>query len=122
MPNYDYQCPNCETVVVEFNDYEDRDWPLPCDNCGYAMARVFITPPQVRTEKLSRTFVDGTKRKGFEDIRKVAELEVEKVNTNPGTARYHEIKAEIAARSSLAPRKKNRLTAPVPSSTIEKKK
>ena len=74
MVNYDMFCSVCEALTVINVKYEDRDKFQQCPVCGQISAKkVYATPPQVRTEKLSRTFVDGTNR--FAELKAQAKLQ-----------------------------------------------
>jgi putative FmdB family regulatory protein len=76
MPTYDYLCDNCKHVSVEHRKYEERDEPLPCPECGKEANRAFLNIG-IRTAKLSKTFISGTRPKseGFDTFKKVAKLE-----------------------------------------------
>lgn len=101
MISYDYMCKACGLLQVQYSSYNERDHPKPCKNCKEPCERVFATVPQVRTEKLSRTFVDGIKRPGFEDLKKIADLQVEQLRHRPDSERYRQINQEIQERKKL---------------------
>ena len=107
MPNYEYRCTKCLYETEQFRSLDDRNKVTKCPNCdNITLDRAYITPVQVRTEKLSRTFIDGTTAGGgrpesdkFEDFKKIAELENKKMNVSHKSEEYREINKEIAARS-----------------------
>lgn len=100
-PNYDYLCEYCSNTDVIFVKYEDREYSQPCPYCGnLTMRRAYLTPVQVRTEKLSRTFVDGQKREGFDDFKKIAKLQQEAADTGDRN-RKAEISKEIYERKKV---------------------
>lgn len=101
-PTYDYRCSACSHIFDTFTQYEDRDLLQPCPLCSADSKRGYYTPPQVRTAKTSRTFLDG-QRKDVEEFKKIASLQEEQLNHRPDSLRYHEIKSEIMARKSLKP-------------------
>lgn len=94
---YDWQCEDCqhkEEVIVDVSE-DGWDCAKACCECGTgAMHRV---PSLPTVQKAS--FVDGTKRKGSEDMKRVAQLEVQRANTPP--AKRAEIDREIAARRKI---------------------
>ncbi len=104
MPNYDYICEDCDHITIKFLKYKDRDTIQKCEECGGMAERAFVTPPQVRTEKLSRTFVDGHKRKGIEDLKKANQLEIERLKHKPGSEKHRELSTEITERKSIKKR------------------
>ena len=90
MPNYEFQCFECELLTVEFRKYEDRDVVGACDVCGGAPRRVYRTAPAGMFTALP----DGTKRnEGYQRLKEVAKLEKESANTRP--ERRTEINKEI---------------------------
>lgn len=101
MPNYDYVCPECGHVTVAFRSYEERDQPQVCEMCDGVASRAWVTAPQTRTAKTSRTFLDGTRNDGYKEEVKAAELDAEAMNHNPKSAKYQELKAEAKARRLL---------------------
>lgn len=101
VPNYEYLCEKCGEVTIHFIKYDNRDDPQTCDACGAQANRAWVTAPQIRTPKTSRTFVDGIKRPGMEDGKKIADLQVEQLKHRPNSKRYHEIKSEIMARKQI---------------------
>lgn len=99
MPNYDYRCPECETVKTEYRKYEDRDRPIPCVMCKDSeMVRTWLKMPG--TTKAS--FIDSRKTKraaDMHDLKEAAKLEVEAANL-PHDKRT-EIKKEIRERKKV---------------------
>ena len=71
MPNYCYQCTDCGSQHDEMRDYEDRDNPATCDQCGSLAERVYTAPNITRA-----SFVDGKRR--FTDIKTANQLKKQK--------------------------------------------
>ncbi len=79
MKAIDIRCAECGRVsdVLADPDELQRDvWE--CVVCGGVCHRTISKPNVPRA-----TYVDGTKRKGFEDLKKAAKLEVEMYNKPP---------------------------------------
>lgn len=92
MPTYDFQCLGCDTIVDHFVPYERRDDPdqVPlCLVCGGAEHRRLFPAPRV----MSASLPDGTKRRGWSDLKEAAKLNVEAAGSKRDTAR--EIRKEI---------------------------
>lgn len=92
MPNYDYVCGNCEhreELIVPYSERLSRE--IPCEICGHRLEWQFPAPTVMRA-----SYVDGTKRKGWEDMRQANKLVKEAAVSKPETAR--EIRKEIAKR------------------------
>lgn len=100
-PNYDYLCAECNHITIHYVSFENRDTPQVCEACDGLGNRVYATPPQVRTAKTSRTFVDGTRNDGYAEEIKAAALDSEAMNHRPESSKYKELKAEAAARRLL---------------------
>lgn len=123
IPNYDYECTDCTYITIRYISYDDRDLPQICEVCDGIAQRAWVTAPQVRTDKLSKTFVDGHKRKGYADLKIAADLEVQKLNHKPGSRKYHELNAEIQARKAIRPNNsKYNMPSTSEGSSLKKKK
>lgn len=90
MPTYDYKCVDCEIVVTEYKNYEDRDVPSICSFCGGSKKRLFKTAPG----QMNTALPDGTPRKGFADLKEAAKLEAEAFDSKP--AERKRIEKEVA--------------------------
>lgn len=44
MPIYQYLCKNCNLIVVESREVDERDNETMCDNCNVTMKRLFSSP------------------------------------------------------------------------------
>jgi hypothetical protein len=69
--------------------------------CGSPDCHRAISAPQIRTDDNAASYVDGTRRKGVEDMKKIAKLEVERTGLPANSERRREINAEIAARRTI---------------------
>ncbi len=97
---YEYLC-ECGNIIEEFVKYEDRDIAQTCTECGGKAERAWLTAPQVRTAKTSRTFLDGHRNDGYSEEIKAAKLDAEAMNHAPGSDKYKELKAEAKTRRLL---------------------
>lgn len=79
MPLYEYKCATCEIVSEEVKSYEDRFTVVKCLMCNGDMQRAFMTAPAQQNVSLP----DGTKRKGFSDMKEAAKLEAEAMDSRP---------------------------------------
>lgn len=103
MPNYDFICTICyETFIINL-PMDNRDsTPSPCSKCsGGSLVRCYLGAPEVRTVKLSTSFIDGTKRKGFEDLKKIAKLQEDQLKHKPTSEEYTQITKEIKERKKI---------------------
>ena len=100
-PTYDYLCNECGLAIDAFVKYEDRDIPQSCPKCGGQAHRAWLTAPQVRTAKTSRTFLDGHRNDGYKEEIKASQLDAEAMNHDPASSKYKELKAEAATRRLL---------------------
>ena len=84
MPNYSYLCGTCESITIHNAPYETRPTEVVCA-CG-GEAKYTIDSPMV----MRASYPDGTKRKGFAELREANKLTKEKYQT-----RNKETAAEI---------------------------
>jgi hypothetical protein len=94
---FDWLCADCyhkEEIVVD-TALPEWDSPRSCSACGTGEARRCPSSPAVQ----KATFVDGTKRKGMEDMKEVAKLEMIKANTRPD--KRDEVSKEIMERRKV---------------------
>lgn len=94
---YDYLCNKCGEKTEWLVNTADPEWdnPKDCMKCG--RGKCFRAPSAPPVQKAS--YVDGTKRKGMEDMKKVAELEVQKANLPPD--KRGEVNKEIHERRKI---------------------
>ena len=69
MPTYTYQCRECESFTEDFFKFSDRPDTITCA-CG-AVADHTITAVGLMTKE---AYLDGTKRKGFQDLKEASKL------------------------------------------------
>lgn len=79
MPTYEYQCDSCKIIYTEFRSYEERDLGGQCDLCHQPLKRVFTSAPA----QLNIALPDGTKRKGFTDLKEAAKLNALAMDSRP---------------------------------------
>jgi hypothetical protein len=100
---FDYWCDACqlrnEHVVTDEEIAEGAK--KECFSCGEVVAYRVISAPAIRTEDNAVTFLDGTKRKGLDDMKKIAKLEVQKAGLDKNDPKRGEINAEIRARRAI---------------------
>lgn len=63
----------CDTCDHEFDlviDKRERDLPVPCEVCGQPARATFSVPRNLRA-----SHPDGTRRRGFSELREAAEIE-----------------------------------------------
>lgn len=94
---YDYLCDTCHEKTEWLVNTSDPAWDAAkdCMKCGRGKCRRAPSAPPVQ----KASYVDGTKRKGMEDLKKIADLEVIKANTPP--EKRGEIAKEIHERRKL---------------------
>ena len=88
---FDWLCDTCQERCEWVVDTAEAGWedPKPCQLCGEGMSYRAPSGPPVQ----KASFVDGTKRPGFEDLKIAAKLEVEKANLQP--SKRYTIQKEI---------------------------
>lgn len=100
-PTYDYFCSDCEISWIDLVSYEDRDELRMCPDCKTIKGERYYGNVNVSTEKLSATIPAGVKRKGFEDLKKVAKLQVQKADLDYRSEEYKQLGKEIQDRKKL---------------------
>ena len=81
MPTYTYVCEKCEHVTDSFHKLSDpRPEQVPCEQCGDP-ARFRISAPMVMQVALP----DGTKRKGWQDLREASKLNRQRAEASDST-------------------------------------
>ena len=94
---YKWECPKCENSVEVHRKMADHaEGPskaeikeaLPEEHCRHKWHRVYEMPGLTKA-----SFLDGTKRKGFQDLKEIAKLEVKKGSANSEAERKEASKA-----------------------------
>ena len=73
----DYECKSCEAIT------EGWDMPSACSQCGHAELEKLLPIPSLYGLEGSASFLAGTKRKGFADIKEASKLEVQMADMHP---------------------------------------
>lgn len=89
MPSYDYKCTTCEQKFIEVVKYDQREDKQLCPDCGTSTGVYCISAPNITRA----SYVDGTKRKGFSEMKEAAKLNREAAHS--GTEKRREIEKEI---------------------------
>lgn len=99
MARYLFHCSSCDTDT-------DLDYPIgtrpdqaPCPVCA-KVAEYVLVPPGIMTH----SYLDGQKRKGYQDIREASKLNVEAASTDD-PQKKKEIHAEISNKLKVDIRK-----------------
>jgi len=79
-PSYDYECLNCYYKFIASAPYEERDDSQKCPECELSESKRYYGKMPAFTRV---TYVDGTKRKGFTELKRASELESEKSGLPP---------------------------------------
>lgn len=92
MPVYEYKCLDCKEEFDERIDYELRDMLQMCPACGMqAGEREIRSFPGITRA----SFIDGTKRKGIDELKRIAKLEQQKADLAPGSEEREGMNKEI---------------------------
>jgi len=94
MPNYDYRCVDCENISIHNVKYSERDLPQQCTNCGGPSNRFYGKMPGLT----KASFVDGTKRDGWADLKATARLEEARARAASGSDDRELISKELNER------------------------
>ena len=94
---FDWLCDTCHQKSEWIVDTSEAGWdgPKDCRLCGEGVSHKTPSGPPVQ----NATLLDGTKRKGWEDMKAVAKLEVLKAGTEP--SKRYTIEKEINERKKL---------------------
>lgn len=84
----DFQCLSCDAVV------EGWDVPSKCPACEHPLLMKLLPIPALYGLEGSASFLDGTKRKGFAEMREATKLETQMLDTHP--KKRAEMQAEIS--------------------------
>jgi hypothetical protein len=68
----DIRCDKCDLVAATLVERSERDSSWECPDCAGTMTRTISAPNITR-----KSFVDGTKRKGFADMKEAVRVERE---------------------------------------------
>lgn len=100
---FDFLCSVCNEKTEHYVDTTREGWDrgMECEVCGSTDTQKVMSAPEIRTDDNAATFLDGTKRRGVEDLKKAAKLEVEKVRHRPGSPERAAIQREINERKKL---------------------
>lgn len=100
----DFYCQSCGHVMSELVKRSERDNPIDCPACTSALTMTRGLPREVniRTEKLSRTFLDGRRPDSsgaLADIKSAAELKKKAASMRDGPEKQA-IKAEATIKET----------------------
>lgn len=87
MPNYDFYCESCDTMVILNVSFEQRDEPNNCADCGSFLRRQFPAPAVTRA-----SYPDGVTNR-FKDFKEASKLNKEAAVAKDSTKK--EIQKEI---------------------------
>ena len=68
----DIRCDTCDLVAATLIERSERDSSWECPDCQGTMTRTLSAPNITR-----KSYTDGTKRKGFQDHKEIARLQIE---------------------------------------------
>lgn len=89
MPTYTFQCDECGSSTEEFYKYSERPETIQCACGGKASHTITAVGLMVK-----EAYLDGTKRKGFADLKEASKLNKEKARARDDSNR-RELAAEI---------------------------
>lgn len=73
----DFECLACEAIT------EAWDFPSACSQCGHPTLTKLLPIPSLYGLEGSASFLDGTRRKGFAEVREASKLETQMMDTHP---------------------------------------
>lgn len=73
----DYSCKACQEIT------EAWDTPSACAVCGHPELEKMLPMPSLYGLEGSASFLDGTRRKGFAEVKEAAKLETQMMDTRP---------------------------------------
>lgn len=80
MPLYSYVCSKCKEEGESFVSFSKREEAWDCESCGEKEGMKYtIAAPKV-LDSGSATLLDGTKRAGWDEMRKISQIRKEAVN------------------------------------------
>lgn len=80
----DIRCQDCDLVTDIIIDRDEQGGTWGCPECGGAMSKTLSAPNITRA-----SYVDGTKRKGFEDMKQAVRVEREMMDLPPEKRSEH---------------------------------
>jgi hypothetical protein len=83
----DFQCVSCDAVT------EAWDMPSQCPVCEHPNLMKLLPMPALYGLEGSASFLDGTRRKGFAEMKEASKLEVQMLDTHP--KKRAEMQAEV---------------------------
>lgn len=100
---FDWYCDVCDTRTEHYVDRREPGWDRekPCPACGNPHSYKVMSAPAIRTDDNSASYLDGTKRKGVEDMKKAAKLEVQRAALPFNSPERARITKEIQERKTL---------------------
>lgn len=100
---FDWYCDVCDHRTEYYVDRREPDWDRErsCEACGNPDAYKVMSAPEIRTDDNAASYLDGTKQRGMEDLKKAAKLEVQKLQHRPGSPERAAISKEIAERKRI---------------------
>ena len=75
----DFECKSCKAVT------EAWDMPAACAACGHAELEKMLPIPSLYGLEGSASFLDGTRRKGFAEVKEAARLETQMLDSHPSS-------------------------------------
>ena len=82
MPTYSYQCDTCGSTTEEFHKYSERPDTITCACGGTAQHTITAVGLMVK-----EAYLDGTRRKGWSDMREASKLNKEKASARDDKSR-----------------------------------
>lgn len=74
---HDFECKACSAVT------EAWDTPSACAACGHTELERMLPMPSLYGLEGSASFLDGTRRKGFAEVKEAAKLETQMLDSHP---------------------------------------
>lgn len=84
----DFECKACQAIT------ESWDMPSSCASCGHIELEKLLPIPALYGLEGSASFLDGTRRKGFAQMKEASKLEIQMMDTHPN--KRGELQKEIA--------------------------
>lgn len=81
----DIRCADCDLVTDIMIDRDERSSTWGCPECGGPMSKTISAPNFTR-----KSYVDGTRRKGFAEMKEAVKLEREMMDLPPEQRKGHQ--------------------------------